>query len=261
MLDFSHIANTANGSEFQVFSALGANDWQTIITPRGKTQALFIAINGGAGGGGGFSAASGARGGGGGGGSGGITRQHVFTKLLPDVCYANVALGGAGGASGVAGSAGNPSLVSLQPSAAFIQNRIAGGGTNAGGGGAGAAASVGAAGAAGTGGSAAALGLGSLYASNGVAGGAGGAVAGGVGTAVTWGNGTTFSSGGAGGGGTTSADIAGGAITAGGWFPSIAGGCSRIKPWRRWLLFSNPFRLVRRLRRRRIKRERWWRRR
>ncbi len=71
MLDLSHLINTRNGGDVQLFNALGPNDMQSWVRPRGKSHVTIIALNGGGGGGGGFSAAAAtARGGGGGGGSG-----------------------------------------------------------------------------------------------------------------------------------------------------------------------------------------------
>jgi hypothetical protein len=138
MLDFSHVPNVQNGADTQIFNALGINDWQTWMRPRGKTMANFILIGSGAGGGGGFSAAAAtARGGGGGGGSSSLTRiNNVVLDTLPSLLFINVGLGGLGGAASVAGSAGQFSLISIRPDA-VVQNRVAySGASQAGGGGA-----------------------------------------------------------------------------------------------------------------------------
>ena len=50
MLDFSHLPNTANGAERQVFNALGVNDWQTWIKPRGKSMVMITSLGPGGGG-------------------------------------------------------------------------------------------------------------------------------------------------------------------------------------------------------------------
>jgi hypothetical protein len=223
MLDFSHIPNAANGAETFIFNALGANDWQTWVKPRGKSLVNIIAISPGGGGGNGFSAAAAtARGGGGGGGSGAISRFFNIPLItLPDTLFINVALGGAPGAA-----ASGVTLVSVRPDST-TQNRVASAATAAAAaGGNGSAVAVGAAGLGATIISLAPTmaSLGTFSSVAGQQGSAGGAVAGGVGTAVTWGNLTLPLCGGAGGGGTTSVDFAGAAINAGGWFPSLAGG-------------------------------------
>ena len=142
MLDFSHLANTKNGGDLQVFNALGTNDFQTWVKPRGKSMVSIIAINSGGGGGGGFSAAAAStRGGGGGGGGGAISRlTGIPIDLLPDALFINVGLGGAGGAATVAGAVGGVTFVLIRPDTALlVQNRVLQGGVAAGGGGGGAA--------------------------------------------------------------------------------------------------------------------------
>ena len=192
MLDISHLANTRNGGDVQIFNALGASDFQTWVKPRGKSMVSIIAINPGGGGGGGFSAAAAtARGGGGGGGGGAISRlMSIPIDVLPDALFINVGLGGPGGAAAAAGAAGGVTMVLIRPDTVLsVQNRVLQGGVAAGGGGAGAAAAVGAAGTASAVSGLFAMGsFGVFLSSVGVAGSAGGAVAGGVGTAVTWGS-------------------------------------------------------------------------
>lgn len=229
MLDLSHLINTRNGGDVQLFNALGPNDMQSWVRPRGKSHVTIIALNGGGGGGGGFSAAAAtARGGGGGGGSGSITKlMGAPIEFLPETLFINVGLGGAGGAANSLGLTGGYSTVLVRPDTSLpIPNRVLiGGAAPAGGGGAGTASIVGAAGTAGTAVVILPLGLLGAFISNaGVAGTTGGAVAGGVGTALVWGNNVIGICGGTGGGGTTSADFSGGAITGGGWFPTIPGG-------------------------------------
>ena len=125
MLDFSHIPNGQNGAETFVFNALGANDWQTWMRPRGKSMANIIAISPGAGGGGGFSGlAASARGGGGGGGSGAIARLVIPLSFLSDTFFINVGIGGAGGAAGAAGASGGNSMIALRPDNTTVQNRV-----------------------------------------------------------------------------------------------------------------------------------------
>jgi hypothetical protein len=232
MLDFLHIPNVANGAEVQFINALGANDWQSIVKPRGKSHVEIICIGSGGGGAGGFSAAAAtARGGSGGGGSGAITRVTLPTFILPDVFFANVALGGLGGNAGAVGAAGAISYVSLQPNNTRGNLLVQSGGAPTGGG-VGTGAAVGTAGSGGAvvvvTGAGSFSAFGGMLSYAGIAGGAGGAIAGGVGSAVSWGTGLNIC-GGSGGAGTTSADFAGGAITGSGWFPSIAGGLAAAR--------------------------------
>jgi hypothetical protein len=235
MLDFSHIPNAANGAETFVFNALGVNDWQTWVKPRGKSIISILAIGGGAGGGGGFSAAAAAaRGGGGGGGCSGLSRMIIPAFSLPDILYVQVGSGGVGGAAASAGAAAGLSRISVKPDS-VVQNGILLSGTGAsGGGGAGSATAAGTQGAASTAATApvcgafSCLGI-SLNFIAGQIGASGGAQTGAVGNQTTWGSSGFPLSGGAGGGGTTSADFAGGAITGGGWFPTIAGGLAALR--------------------------------
>ena len=229
MLDFVNFANARNGADYQVFNALGASDIQSWVKPRGKSHVSIITVNPGGGGGGGFSAAAAtARGGGGGGGGGAIARLvGIPIDLVPDVLYILVGLGGTGGAAGTAGAPGVWSTVMIRSEASLLsQNRLLiGGSAAAAGGGGGTATVVGTAGLASSASANYPMGMFGVFVSNaGINGGAGGAIAGGVGQAVLWGNTSIGICGGAGGGGTTAADFAGGAITSAGWFPTIAGG-------------------------------------
>ena len=233
MLDFSHVPNVSNGADVQIINALGATDWQSIVKPRGKSQLEIICIGSGGGGAGGFAGvAATARGGSGGGGSSAITRVTLPALVLPDVIFVNVAVGGLGGGIGLAGSSGAVSFVGVQPNSTRGNLLVQSGAAGAGGGGVGSAAAVGAAGTAGaivvTTGAGPFSAFGGMLSYAGIAGAAGGAITGGVGTAAPWGTGLNIC-GGAGGGGTTSADFAGGQITGSGWFPTIAGGLAAAR--------------------------------
>lgn len=226
MLDLSHFPNTSNGADIQIFNALGLNDWQTWVKPRGKSHLTIIAIGSGGGGGGGFSgAAATARGGGGGGGASGISRLIIPISFLPDNLYLNVGLGGIGGAPGSAGGSGGFTFIQIRPDS-LGQNRVMlAVGSVAGGGGGGSSTAAGAAGsAAGANGPFLFSALGLFDSNAGIAGGLGGSQTGTAGTPITWGAAAPTFSGGGGGGGTTAADFAGGGIIGGGWFPTIAGG-------------------------------------
>jgi hypothetical protein len=228
MSDMSHLPNIFNGAETFVFNALGVNDWQSIIVPRGKSHIEIICIGSGASGAGGFSAAAAtARGGSGGGGSAAFSRLILPTFILPPLMYANVALGPLGSAPGVAGLGGALSYVSLQPNNTRANLLVQSGTVAPTGGSVGTAAAIGNSGNGGTVAVASTSGpysaYGGMVGTAGIPGGSGGAIAGGIGAAVTWGAGINIS-GGAGGAGTTSADFAGGTITGSGWFPTIAGG-------------------------------------
>ena len=204
MLDFSHIPNVANGAEALFLNALGANDWQSIIKPRGKSHMEAILIGSGAGGAGGFSAAAAtARGGSGGGGSGSITKIIIPTFHLPDLFFANIGPGGLGGIAGSAGVAGAQTFLSIQPNSTRANLIAQSANTVASGGGVGSASVVGSAGSAATAAVLASSGpfscFGHFVSFAGIAGGTGGATAGGTGAAVAWGNGLPIC-GGAGGG-------------------------------------------------------------
>jgi hypothetical protein len=224
MLDFSHLPTATSGSDVQIFTAASTStsflDWKTWLKPRGKTMAHILCIGGGGGGGGGFTgAASSARGGGGGGGSSGVCRVTIPLFLLPDMLFVAVGAGGQGvGSGGGTAGSGVLSFVSVAPSFGGITaNCIAKSGSVASVGG-----TTGTAGAVGTGGAAstiaaigdiALVGAGLVTFVAGQAGVNGGAVAGGNGTAITIPVTSTLCQAGSGGGGTTSADFAGGACT------------------------------------------------
>jgi hypothetical protein len=227
MFDAMHLPNVMNGADVQIFRAPG--QWQTWVKPRGKSMVSILAIGSGAGGGGGFSGASGtARGGGGGGGSGGVTRVQMPILALPDLLFCFVGAGGAGGNAGTAGSAGQSSLVSVAPNQTGAHNNIVfASWAVAGGGGAGTASSAGTAGAAATVAPSqyALTTLGSWQSSAGHIGAVGGAQTGAVGASITPSSTLQFIAfGGTGGGGTTSANFAGGTFNGNAWLPTNAGG-------------------------------------
>ena len=225
MLDLSHIANAANGADIQIFNALGAIDWQTWMRPRGKSMFMALMLGGGAGGGGGFSGvAASARGGGGGGAGCNITKYICPMLNIPDNLFVNVALGGAGGGAGATGSSPTNGYVSLQPnntvSNLYLQSFL----VAPSGGGGGSAAAGGFAGPVGT--LQTNIGLNTFGFIQSVItplGGGGGAQTGAVGASAPW---VWSTCGGAGGGGTTSTDFAGGNITGAGWSPTLNGGAA-----------------------------------
>ncbi len=247
MLDFSHIPNLAHGAETVVFNALGANDWQTWVRPRGKSFASIIVIGGGAGGGGGFSGVSGsARGGGGGGGSSGICRiNDLPLDFLPPIFFVNVGLGGLGGAGGGgAGAAGQVSVVSVRPDT-VAQNRVAYSNTAVPTGGTGGLATAGGTlGAAGTTATIQTMAtLATFIAIFGQSGSSGGAHTGAQGNSVTWASvGPVLSSGAGGAGvGTGNIEFPGGTIIGGGWLPTLAGGLAGPNRGQDGFLSQMPF--------------------
>lgn len=225
--------------DVQIYRPAGnTTSWSHWVKPKGADMIYIMAIGGGAGGGGGFTGVSGAdRGGGGGGGTGAITRFFGPALMVPDVLYVQAGLGGLGAAAGGTGTAGGISYVSAGPFPAgsvanftvdnnlFVMSNAAG----AGGGGGGTGAAAGAAGAAGTisvitsqnrGGYA-----GMWFATVGLVGFIGGAVADGAGAAANNVLGDSVPlSGGAGGSGSTGANVTGGAVTGAGIFQTIPGG-------------------------------------
>lgn len=98
--------------------------WQVWSKPRGKQQLTILGISGGAGAGGGRGNTAGlGKGGGGGGGSSGITRVTYPMWAIPDNLYILVGQGGPGGAggssaNGTIGTAGQLSYVALFPDVA-----------------------------------------------------------------------------------------------------------------------------------------------
>ena len=86
--------------------------------PQGITMVHIFAVGGGAGGGGGQVYTAGVGGGGGSGGGSAASGKIIFpAKLLPDILYVNVGVGGLGGASISNGSNGTASYV-IYPNAA-----------------------------------------------------------------------------------------------------------------------------------------------
>lgn len=207
------------------------NEWIPWFKPRGATQVTFFVVGGGGGGGGGRTGASGtARGGGGGGGSSAVTRLTVPACLLPDILWIQVGAGGAGGAANSAGSSGTVSIVSRQPNNTDANVIAISGSTNAGGGSAGTTTGGGGGGSlssAATAGSAPYLTLGAFTSLAGLPGASGGAHTGANGTSTTALS-SHILSGGAGGGGTPTADtnFSGGNINAAGIIPTISGGAA-----------------------------------
>jgi hypothetical protein len=214
----------------------GISDWTVFVPPQDTTTTrgwvpwqkppgcawIYAHVQAAGGGGGnGFTGAAGtARGGGGGGGSGGVTKIFMPAFLLPDVLYVRPGNGGAPVTNGTV------SYLAVAPNTTLNNAilSIAGGGT----GGTGTAAAGGTAGTAGAATAPSVFVGAGIYINNvGIVGGAGGAHTGAAGTAAVA---TTApaspTTGGAGGGGTPVANtnFAGGAITAAGPWPAIAGG-------------------------------------
>ena len=195
--------------------------WIPWKRPSRASMLNIFCLGGGGGGGGGFAAAAGAaRGGGGGGGSSPCTRVTIPLALIPDVLYIQVGTGGVGKRSGGgAAGAGVLSYVSIYPDSQAFNLLAVSGAAGATGGGTGTGAAVGAAGVGGTVATLALMPLGFALgtvelSAAGQVGFAGGAVAGAVGAAGSFAQTGICTMGGTGGGGTTSADFAGGLITA-----------------------------------------------
>lgn len=204
---------------FNVPSTVTNTQWHTWLKPRGKSMVHIVCIGGGGGGGGGFTgAAASARGGGGGGGSSGVTRVTLPAFLCPDRLYVQVGAGGQGvGSGGGTAGSGVLSYVAVAPNTTASNVLAISGAAAAVGGGTGTGAAVGGSGTAGTIaviGSMPLAGMGMFNVIAGQAGAAGGAVAGAVGPATTIAVTSTLTQGGSGGAGTTSADFAGGSVTA-----------------------------------------------
>lgn len=229
--------------------------WQKWEKPRGCTMVYAIAIGGGGGGGGGFTRASTFDGaGGGGGGTGAVTRMVLPAFMVPDMLYVQPGNGGLGSTgSGVNGSAGGISYVSMGAYPAgtvanltvdenlFLMSNAAG----AGGGAAGSATTAGAAGVAGTisvitsqnrGGY-----IANWFSNVGKIGALGGAIADGAGApAVALGDFIPLS-GGAGGSGSTGANVAGGAIGGAGIIQTIPGGSTTLPNGNGGFTWAGPF--------------------
>jgi len=193
---------------------VAAKGYESWTKPKWASMVSIVAVSSGAGGGGGFSRASTADGGGGGGGAcSGLTRFICPAICLPDVLYVQVHGGGAGGTANNNGVQGEITYV-LTGKTAVAPNILVQG-----------TASVPGPGVAGSGTSAGAGGTipsnpaiqpmnywGHWMTVQGLAGGAGGAHTGAVGSTITaWGS--IPLSPGAGGGGSTGSDNAGGAQT------------------------------------------------
>lgn len=226
--------------DFQLFRPSGnTTSWQTWVKPKGAKMIYMMAISGGGGGGGGFTRATTADGaGGGGGGCSGITRIMLPACMVPDALYVQAGLGGLGVSSGggTAGS-GGISYVSMGPYPAgtlanfTVDNNLflMSGAAGPTGGGTGTGTTAGAAGAAGTIaviGSQNRGGYAAFWAATvGLVGFIGGAITDGAGAAASnvLSDGVPFS-GGAGGSGSTGANVTGGAVTGAGIFQTIPGG-------------------------------------
>jgi hypothetical protein len=197
---------------------IGTGSWQTITIPEGARMLFATLVGPGGNGGNGFTRAAGSAGGGGGGGASGT----VSSIILPLNIWMPKTLFFMGHTSG-----GTGSYLSFYPILGTLQYYLclAGSGGN---GGNGTASAVGAAGAAGTQmliSNVAYNRIGNWSTKASQTGAPGGAIAGGVGNAITFGSTSgLFISGGAGGGGTTSADFAGGNISGGVLVPTLSGG-------------------------------------
>lgn len=112
--DIFHLDAFPSGFEEFRFSAPG---WHHFTKPRGAKLLWFCVISSGAGGGGGFTRASGVQGGGGGGGSGaGIPAFTLIpAAFVPDILSIYVGKGGEGGAANTAGSPGESSFITTVP--------------------------------------------------------------------------------------------------------------------------------------------------
>lgn len=218
------------------FGVVGSSDPGSFKIWRKPKNARFVEIlcvgGGGGGGGGGANTGAAATGGGAGGGGGSLTKTIIPAYLLPDILYTRAGIGGRrgtgqvrGGAAATGGTAGGVSYVSISPNTTAVDLVCRGNG-----GGAGGAAATATAGVAGTNAAiptiatAPICGLGINQYLIGVNGGPGGTTA--AGTAVTAFTVNIFACGGGGGGGTNTTPTAqaGGAITTGGTWPTIAGG-------------------------------------
>lgn len=232
MLDLYHIPGRKIDRQiFTIPSTVTNLQWHTWIKPRGFSMMYVLCVGGGGGGGGGFTRAAAAAGGGGGGGAGAsVSTFACALDLIPDRLFVQVGAGGGGvGSGGGTAGSGMLSQVAIAPDNSTVLNILvqSGGATLPGGGGTGTGAAVGAAGVVPTVATIAVMPLATIGVYNfivGQVGTAGGAIAGGAGTAQTFATTGVLCMGATGGGGTTSADFAGGAITA------VAG--SLISDWR-----------------------------
>jgi hypothetical protein len=203
-------------SDVKIYNRPSVNpntEWFTWQKPHGSTMIFMYCIGGGAGGGGGESGIAGsARGGGSGGGSSAVSRLLVPAFMLPDTLYIQVGKGGLGGTAGVAGASGVLSFVSIAPNFTNTNNLLASGTAEpTGGAGGGSGASSGGT-VASVGNTMPRAGLGVVDAVAGWGGVTGGASSGQAGASHDLPNTSVPTMGGTGGGGTTSADFAGGGI-------------------------------------------------
>lgn len=211
MLDLNHLIKRP-GIDVQVFampSGATQKQFHTWTRPRGSFSTLYgLCIGGGNLGGNGFTRVAGAAGGGGGGGgSSGHARIILPIDYVTQTLYIQVS----------AVNSGVVSYICAHPSAQATTAYALSSGTTAGVGGNGTGAAAGAGGAAGAVpviNDMSLAGIGNYVMVAGQAGSAGGAQTGVAGTAQTFPTGGTICMGGTGGGGTTSADFAGGGITA-----------------------------------------------
>lgn len=221
MLDFGHLPFPQK-ADVQIFNRPMPNDdlqWETWRKPRGVSMVQIFAFAGGGGGGGGFTGIAGsARGGGGGGASNACTRVLGPEIFFPDRLYLKIGRGGLGGAAGAAGGAGVGTWVATHPDVTSATNNFLRCVANASsGGGAGTASAGGAGGTGGISSSGSDMSLAGSCVFNsidGQSGVSGGDDLGANGTAITIPTTSVPCQGGSGGGGTTSADFAGGACTA-----------------------------------------------
>jgi hypothetical protein len=97
--------------------------------PRWANLLQFLVIGAGSGGGGGSTQANSTQKGGGAGGQpGGAFKLTIPASILPSRLYISIGQGGAGGAAGATGQtggSGNPTFISLDQSAAFLDTLIA----------------------------------------------------------------------------------------------------------------------------------------
>lgn len=218
MLDFGFLP-TSTKYDVQIFDRpCGAQslEYVTWKKPRGVSMVTITCVGSGGGGGGGFTGIAGAaRGGGGGGGSGSVHTITVPAFLLANILYVQPASGGRGGAANSSGTGNTTtsSRVNLFPGSTAAAVTVLSSNLSAGGGAAGNASGGGAGGAAGT---LPAVGMEVGFSTFviGQVGANGGSHLGGAGVAIAIPVTSVLTQGGSGGGGTTSADFAGGDCTA-----------------------------------------------
>ena len=210
MLDFNHLI-TRPGVDVQVFtlpSGVTNTQIHTWKKPRGPFSMMSgIVIGNGNSGGSGFTRTAGsAGGGGGGGGGGGSARIMIPIDYIPDILYTQVS----------AQLSGVTSYIACHPNMQGTTAYALSNGSSAGVGGNGTGAAAGSGGAGATVpviGNMALAGLGNYMMIAGIAGSAGGAQTGAAGGNLSFPTNGGLCGGGLGGGGTTSADFAGGQYT------------------------------------------------